>query len=77
MPGRRSYYTPCAQTGKVAILTARTSPELAAVIEDAARSLGIPRHRILRAALRLGTPLAIAELTADQRSPIAPSTREE
>ncbi len=63
MPGR-SYYTAFAQTGKYAILSARTSPELAAVIEEAARSLNIPRHHILRAALRLGTPLAIAELTA-------------
>ena len=64
----RPRYTPLAQTGKVAILAARTSPELAAVIEDAARSLNLPRHHILRAALRLGTPLAIAELTAQAQA---------
>ncbi len=75
MPGRL-YYTAFAQTGKYVVLSARTTPELAAVIEDAARSLGIPRHHILKAALRLGTPLAIAELTA-QQSPAAPSAQEE
>ncbi len=62
----RSRFTPLAQdrTRKTVPLTAKVDAALVDLIEATARSLDVPRHRVLKAALSLGLPSAIAALTA-------------
>ncbi len=65
MPDRRVRYTPLVQdcTQKSVPLITRITAAVEQ-IDTTARTLGIPRHHILKAAFKAGLPLVLAELTA-------------